>query len=76
MLFRAKSEWCKPKKVKKLALNSQLLIVQILTNNVQLRLSYSITTVQMAARKNIYFIILEMTGLNLKAYFIVCQTVA
>ena len=71
--------WYKTKKVKKLTLNTQLLIVQILTNNVQLLiwcLSNSITTVQIAARKNIYFIILEMTGLNLKAYFIVCQTVA
>ena len=40
--------WHKPKKVKKLALSSQLLTVQILTNNVQaliLCLSYFITTV-------------------------------
>ena len=40
--------WYKPKKVKKLALNSQLLTGQILTNDVQmliLCLSYSITTV-------------------------------
>ena len=46
---RAKSKLYKPKKVKKLALNSQLLTVQILTNDVQvliLCLSYFITTVQ------------------------------
>ena len=45
---RAKRKWYKPKKVKKLALNSQLLTVQILTNDVQvliLCLSYFITTV-------------------------------
>ena len=41
--------WYKPKKVKKLALNSQLLTFQILTNDVQvviLCLSYFITTVK------------------------------
>ena len=40
--------WYKPEKVKKLALKSQLLTVQILTNDVQvviLCLSYFITTV-------------------------------
>ena len=44
----AKSKWYKPKKVKKLALKSQLLTVQILTIDVQaliLCLSYLITTV-------------------------------
>ena len=48
IISRAKSKWYKPKKGKKLALNSQLLTVQILTNNVQvliLCLFYSITTV-------------------------------
>ena len=43
-----KKQWYKPKKVKKLALNPQLLTVQILTNDVQvliLCLSYLITTV-------------------------------
>ena len=47
-MFRAKSKWYKPKKVKKLALNSQLLTVQILTNDVEvliLCLSYIVTTV-------------------------------
>ena len=42
--------WYKPKKVKKLALNSQLLTVQILTSDVEvliLCLSYFITTVTM-----------------------------
>ena len=34
-MFRAKSMWYKPKKVKKLALNLQLLTVLLLTNNVQ-----------------------------------------
>ena len=46
--YRAKSKGYKPKKVKKLALNSQLLNVQILTDHVLvliLRLSYFITTV-------------------------------
>ena len=41
--------WYKPKEVKKLALNSQLLTVQILTNDVHvliLSLSYFITTVK------------------------------
>ena len=44
----AKRTWYKPKKVKKLALNSQLLTVQILANDVQvliLCLSYFFTTV-------------------------------
>ena len=48
IVSRAKSKWYKPKKVQKLALNSQLLAVQILTNDVQvliLCLSYFITTV-------------------------------
>ena len=47
IVFRAKINY-KPKKVKKLALNSQLLTVQILTIDVQvliLCLSYFITTV-------------------------------
>ena len=54
IVSRAKSKWYKPKKVKKLALNSQLLTVEILTNDVQvltLCLSYSITTVQVAKEK-------------------------
>ena len=53
IVFRAKIKWYKPKKFKKLALNSQLLTVQILTNDVQvliLCLSYFITTV--TAHKN------------------------
>ena len=33
-VFRAKSKWYKPPKVKKLALNSQLLTVQILKKDV------------------------------------------
>ena len=48
IVSRAKSKWYKPKKVKKLALNSQLLTVQILTNGVQVLIlcpSYFITTV-------------------------------
>ena len=48
IVSRAKSKWYKPQKVKKLALTSQLLTVQILTNDVQvliLCLSYFITTV-------------------------------
>ena len=48
IVSRAKSKWYKPKKVKKLALNSQLLTVPILTNDVQvliLCLSNLITTV-------------------------------
>ena len=48
IVSRANSKKYKTNKVKKLALNSQLLTVQILTNNVQvliLCLSYSITTV-------------------------------
>ena len=35
IVSRAKSMWYKPKKVKKLALNSQLLTIQILTTDVQ-----------------------------------------
>ena len=48
IVSRAKIKWYKPKKDKKLALNSQLLTVQILTNDVQvlnLCLTYLITTV-------------------------------
>ena len=48
IVSRAKNKWHKAKKVKKLALNSQLLTVQILTNDAQvliLSLSYFITTV-------------------------------
>ena len=48
IVSKAKSKWYKPKKVKKLSLNSQLLTVQILINDVQvliLCLSYFITTV-------------------------------
>ena len=48
IVSRAKSKWYKPQKIKKLALNLQLLTVQILTNDVQvpiLCLSYFITTV-------------------------------
>ena len=48
IVSRAKASRTNSKKVKKLALNSQLLTVQILTNDVQvliLCLSYSITTV-------------------------------
>ena len=48
IVSRAKSKRYKPKKVEKLALNSQLLTVQILTKDVQvliLCLSYFITTV-------------------------------
>ena len=48
VVYRAKSKWYKPKKVKKLALNSQLPTVQILANDVQvliLCLSYLIATV-------------------------------
>ena len=47
LISGAKSMWYKPKKVK-LAINSQLLTVQILTNNIQvfiLCLSYLTTTV-------------------------------
>ena len=46
IVSRAKSKWYKPKKVKKLALNSQL--TEILTNDVQVLIlchSYFITTV-------------------------------
>ena len=35
MVFRLISKWYKPKNVKKLALDSQLLTVQILANDVQ-----------------------------------------
>ena len=35
IVSRAKNKWYKPKKVKKLALNLQLLTVQILTDDVQ-----------------------------------------
>ena len=48
IVFRAKREWYQPKKVKKFALNSQLLTVQILKNDVQvliLCLSYFVTTI-------------------------------
>ena len=48
IVSRAKRNWYKSKKVKKLALDSQLLTVQILTNDVQmliLCLSNFITTV-------------------------------
>ena len=48
IVSKAKNKWYKPKKVKKLVLNSKLLTVQILTNDVQvviLYLSYFITTV-------------------------------
>ena len=48
IVSRAKSKWHKSKKVKKLASNSQLRTVQILTNDVQvliLCLSYFISTV-------------------------------
>ena len=48
IVSRAKSMWYEPKKGKKLALNSKLLTVQILTNDVQvviLCLSYFINTV-------------------------------
>ena len=48
IVSRAKNKWFKAKKVKKLALNLQLLTVQILTNDVQvliLCLFYFITTV-------------------------------
>ena len=48
MASREKNKWYKPKKVKKLALNSQLLTVQIMANDVQvliLCLSYLDTTV-------------------------------
>ena len=49
IVSRAKHKWFKSKKVKKLALSSQLLSVQILTKYVQvliLCLSYFITTVE------------------------------
>ena len=48
IVSRAKRKWYEPKKVKKLALNPQLLTAQILKNDVQvliLCLSYFITNV-------------------------------
>ena len=56
IVSRAKSRWYKPKKVKKLALNSQLLTVQILTKDVQvpiLCLSYFITTVTLKTKETL-----------------------
>ena len=53
-LLVSRTEWCKPKKVKKLALISQLLTIQILTNDVQvliLCLSYFIATVIIAFQR-------------------------
>ena len=47
-ILKQKSKWYKPKKVKKMAIDSQLLTVQILTNDVQvliLCISYFVTTV-------------------------------
>ena len=47
-MSRAKSKWYRSKKIKKLALDSQVPTVQILTNDVQvliLCLSYFVTTV-------------------------------
>ena len=58
VVSREKSKWYKPKKVKKLALKSQLLTIQILTNNVKvliLCLFYFISTV-MKLRKYCRFI--------------------
>ena len=49
IVFRAKRNGVNPKKVKKGALNSQLLTVQILTNGIQVLifcLSYLIATVK------------------------------
>ena len=54
LVSRAKSKRYKSKKVKTLALDSQLLIVQILTNDVQaliLGLSYFITTLRSSSAK-------------------------
>ena len=62
----AKSKWYKPKKVKKLALNSTLLTVQTLTNDVQvliLCLSYFITTVN----RNLYHSVTHFSS-NIKVY--------
>ena len=65
IVSKAKRKWYKPKKVKQLALNSQLLTVQTLTNDVQviiLCLSYFITTVKIHINfwwlqwSNLYFI--------------------
>ena len=39
IVSRAKSKWYKPKKVMKLALNSQFVTVQILTNDAHVRCS-------------------------------------
>ena len=55
IISRAKSKWYKSKKVRKLALDSQLLIVQILTNDIQVLifcLSYIITTVTLRKLQN------------------------
>ena len=43
--FYGKKQWYKPKKVKKLALNPQLLTVQILTNDVQVLIFASFLSV-------------------------------
>ena len=54
-----KKKWYEPKKVKKLALNSQLPTVQILTNDVQVIifcLSYSINEVLLVLYQNIFSI--------------------
>ena len=51
IVSRGKSNWYKSKKFKKLALDSQLLTIQILTNDGQvliLCLSYFITTVNIS----------------------------
>ena len=64
IVSRAKNKWYKLKKVMKLALNSQLLTVQILINDVQvliLCLSYFITTVQL---RNV---LVMQTGLDVDA---------
>ena len=53
IVSRAKSKWYKPKKVKILVLNSQLLTVQILTNDVRVLIlccSYFITTVNSGSK--------------------------
>ena len=62
IVSRAKSKWFKPKKVKKLALNSQLLTFQILTNDVQmliLCLSYFITTVTQSEMIPAQFLVVD-----------------
>ena len=43
VVYRAKSKWYKPKKVKKLALNSQLLTVQITNKKEQIRLEHPLS---------------------------------